>query len=103
MNTVSSFDQEHIFPSILENKQASLKRSDSSATAFSTVTQHNCKIMFCSAMLRIILNVMAPSEPSNVMRVPGRGPEHRESEQTVLYPQIIIILISYYYILLLNY
>jgi hypothetical protein len=29
------------------------------------------------------------------MRVPGRGPEQRESEKTVLYPQIIIILISY--------
>jgi hypothetical protein len=36
-------------------------------------------------------------------RVPGQGPEQRESEKTVLYPQIIVILISYYYILLLNY
>jgi hypothetical protein len=30
-----------------------------------------------------------------VKRVPGRGQEQRESEKTVLYPQIIIILISY--------
>ncbi len=30
-----------------------------------------------------------------VKRVPGRGPEQRESEKTVLYLQIITILISY--------
>jgi hypothetical protein len=30
-----------------------------------------------------------------VKRVPGWGPEQRESEKTVLYPQIIILLISY--------
>jgi hypothetical protein len=36
-----------------------------------------------------------------VKRVPGQGPEQRESEKTVLYPQIIIILISYIIINLL--
>jgi hypothetical protein len=36
-----------------------------------------------------------------VKRVPGRGPEQRESEKTVLYLQIIIILISYIIIKLL--
>jgi hypothetical protein len=36
-----------------------------------------------------------------VNRVPGQGPEQRESEKTVLYPQIIIILISYIIIKLL--
>jgi formate-dependent nitrite reductase membrane component NrfD len=30
-----------------------------------------------------------------VKQVPGQGPEQRESEKTVLYLQIIIILISY--------
>ncbi len=39
-----------------------------------------------------------------VKRVQGQGPEHRESEKTLLYLQIIIILISYiiiyYYILI---
>ncbi len=30
-----------------------------------------------------------------VKRVPGRGPEQRESEKTVLYLQITIMLISY--------
>jgi hypothetical protein len=30
-----------------------------------------------------------------LMRVPGQGPERRESGKTVLYLQIIIILISY--------
>ncbi len=38
-----------------------------------------------------------------VKRVPGWGPEQRESEKTVLYLQIIIILISYIIIKLLNY
>ncbi len=32
-----------------------------------------------------------------VKRVPGRGPEQRESEKTILYLQIIIILIIIYY------
>ncbi len=36
-----------------------------------------------------------------VKRVPGWGPEQRESEKTVLYPQVIIILISYIVIKLL--
>ncbi len=36
-----------------------------------------------------------------VKRVPGRGPEQRESETTVLYLQIIIISISYIIIKLL--
>ncbi len=36
-----------------------------------------------------------------VTRVTGRGPEQRESEKTVLYLQIIIILISYIIIKLL--
>ncbi len=36
-----------------------------------------------------------------VKRVPGWGLEQRESEKTVLYPQIIIILISYIIIKLL--
>jgi hypothetical protein len=36
-----------------------------------------------------------------VERVSGRGPEQRESEKTVLYLQIIIILISYIIIKLL--
>ncbi len=36
-----------------------------------------------------------------VKRVPGWGPEQRESEKTVLYPQIIILLISYIIIKLL--
>jgi hypothetical protein len=30
-----------------------------------------------------------------IKRVPGRGPEQRQYEKTVLYPQIIKILISY--------
>jgi hypothetical protein len=38
-----------------------------------------------------------------VKRVPGRGPEWREPNKAVLCPLIIIILHSYYYILLLNY
>ncbi len=42
-----------------------------------------------------------------VKRVPGWGPEQRESEKTVLYPQIIILLMNYiniyYYMLVLNY
>ncbi len=40
-----------------------------------------------------------------VKRVPGRGPEQRESDKAVLYPQIIIILISYiiiYYYYIIN-
>ncbi len=36
-----------------------------------------------------------------VKRVPDQGAEQRESEKTVLYPQIIIILISYIIIKLL--
>jgi hypothetical protein len=38
-----------------------------------------------------------------VMLVPGQGPEQREPNKAVLCPLIIIILISYNYILLLNY
>jgi hypothetical protein len=41
-----------------------------------------------------------------VKRCPGRGPEQRESEKTVLCPQIIIILIIYimiYYYKIINY
>jgi hypothetical protein len=38
-----------------------------------------------------------------VKRVSGRGPEQRVSEKTVLYLQVIIILISYIIITLLNY
>ncbi len=41
-----------------------------------------------------------------VKRVPGRGPEQRESEKTVLYLRIITILVSYiiiYYHLIINY
>jgi hypothetical protein len=37
-----------------------------------------------------------------VKQVPGQGPEQRESEKTLLYPQIIIILISYIIIKLLT-
>jgi hypothetical protein len=38
-----------------------------------------------------------------VKRVPGRGLELREPNKAVLCPLIIMILISYYYILLINY
>jgi hypothetical protein len=38
-----------------------------------------------------------------VKQVPGWGPERREPNEAILCPLIIIILISYYYILLQNY
>jgi hypothetical protein len=38
-----------------------------------------------------------------VKRGAGRGPEQREPNKAVLCPLIILILISYYYILVLNY
>ncbi len=41
-----------------------------------------------------------------VKQVPGQGPEQRESKKTILYPQIIIILISYvimHYYQIINY
>ncbi len=38
-----------------------------------------------------------------VKRVPGQGPEQREPNEAVLCLLIIKTLISYYYILLLNY
>ncbi len=38
-----------------------------------------------------------------VKRVLGRGPERGEPNEAVLSLQIIFILISYYYVLLLNY
>ncbi len=60
-------------------------------------------IIFNSAQVSrvILLNVVAPSiTVFLVKRVPDWGPEQKESEKTVLYPQIIkikLVITIYYY------
>ncbi len=37
-----------------------------------------------------------------VKRVPGRGPEQRESDKTVLYPLIVVIILISYIIIIIT-